>query len=370
MKIFFDHQAFVGAKYGGIARYFFELMKAMSHRQEVDFELSVKITNNEYLKGSPFGKSLRYDAFSNNLRLNQILSVVNRIYSIARLRKQNFDIFHPTYYHTYFLNHIGSKPMVLTFHDVLSEKYKTRFPVLGEGLTEVKQKLLHRADAVIAISEATKRGILEYFEVDESKIKVIPLGNYFSGLEGVVQPNLQLPPRYVLFVGKREYYKNFERFFEAMVPVLKKDDTLSLVCGGGGGFTEQEKYMFCSNGLEKQIVYQSIFDDTTLRQLYANAQAFVFPSLMEGFGLPILEAMSSNCPVIATKGTSFDEIAADAAVYFEAENSESIREAIERVIYDAELQTQMRQKGAQRVPIFKPETTLLKTLEVYQNLTV
>ena len=89
---------------------------------------------------------------------------------------------------------------------------------------------------------------------------------------------------------------------------------------------------------------------------------------MEGFGLPILEAMSCGCPVAATTGTSFDEIAQDAAVYFEAENKESIRAAVEKVGYDETLQQTMRQRGYERVPLFRAETTAQKTLEVYKAL--
>lgn len=120
--------------------------------------------------------------------------------------------------------------------------------------------------------------------------------------------------------------------------------------------------------LERQVEYHPIVDDSTLGQLYGKAQVFVFPSLMEGFGLPVLEAMSCGCPVALTTGTSFDEIAEDAAVYFEPEQIDSIKAAIEQVVYNDTLQNSMRLRGYERVPLFKAETTAQRTLEAYKEL--
>ncbi len=368
MKVLYDHQTFTGSQYGGISRYFYELMNAFAGRQDIEFELSLKFSNSEYLRDVNYSHPVRYQHFANNLRANQLFSRINRFYSSTKLCLGNFDIFHPTYYHSYFLDKVGKKPMVLTFHDVLSEKYGSMFPVLGEGLSELKQQLLQRADVVISVSEATKRGILEYFEVDESKIKVVPLGNYLDKPTLVGLKTLNLPERYVLYVGKRDYYKNFTAFLEAMTPILLKDKDLRLVCGGGGNFSEEEKRMINEAGIANQVLFQPILDDNTLVQLYERAQVFVFPSLMEGFGLPVLEAMSCGCPVAVTTGTSFDEIAEEAGVYFEAENKESIKAAVEKVIYDGPLQDQMRKRGYERVPLFQAETTAKKTLETYKEL--
>jgi glycosyltransferase involved in cell wall biosynthesis len=368
MKVLYDHQTFTGTQYGGISRYFYELMNAFAGCPDIEFELALKFSNNEYLRDANYSHPVRYQQFANNPRVNQLFSRLNRLYSSTKLSLGNFDIFHPTYYHSYFLDKVGKKPMVLTFHDVLSEKYGKMFPVLGEGLSDLKQKLLKRADIVISVSEATKRGILEYFDVDETKIKVVPLGNYLDKPALVGQKTLTLPERYVLFVGKRDYYKNFDTFLVAMASILLKDRDLHLVCAGGGKFSNEEMRAINEAGVQKQVLFHPIFDDPTLVQLYERAQLFVFPSLMEGFGLPVLEAMSCGCPVAVTTGTSFDEIADEAGVYFEAENKDSIKDTIEKVVYSQTLQGQMRQRGYERVPLFKAETTAKQTLEVYKEL--
>lgn len=368
MKVLYDHQTFTGTQYGGISRYFYELMNAFEGRKDIEFELSLKFSNNEYLRDVSYSHPIGYQKLANNLRANQVVSRINRLYSSTKLSLGNFDIFHPTYYHSYFLDKVGKKPLVLTFHDVLSEKFGKTYPVLGEGLSELKQRLLRRADVVISVSEATKRGILEYFDIDETKIKVIPLGTYLTKPILATELTQVLPKRYILFVGRRDFYKNFDRFFEAITPILLKDTDLHLICAGGGDFIKEEKKAINLAKLERQVQYHPIVDDTTLAQLYGKAQVFVFPSLMEGFGLPVLEAMSCGCPTALTTGTSFNEIAEEAAVYFEPERTDSIKAAIERVVYDDSLQNSMRLRGYERVPLFKAETTAQQTLEAYKEL--
>lgn len=368
MKVLYDHQTFTGTQYGGISRYFYELMNSFEDRKDIEFELSLKFSNNEYLRNVSYSNPIGYQKFANNLRVNQVVSRINRLYSSTKLSLGNFDIFHPTYYHSYFLDKVEKKPLVLTFHDVLSEKFGETYPVLGEGLSELKQRLLRRADVVISVSEATKRGILDYFDVEETKIKVIPLGNYLAKPSFTEDSPQTLPKRYILFVGRRDFYKNFVRFFEAVTPILLKDKELQLICAGGGDFILEEKQVISLAKLETQVHYYPIVNDNTLVQLYRKAQVFVFPSLMEGFGLPVLEAMSCGCPTALTKGTSFDEIAEDAAVYFEAECTDSIKAAIERVIYDDTLQNSMRLQGYERLPLFKAENTAQQTLEAYKEL--
>jgi len=368
MKILYDHQTFTGTQYGGISRYFYELMNVFEGQEEIAFELSLTFSNNEYLKNAAFSSHIGYGRFAHNKRVNQAVSMINRLCSLSKLSSGQFDVFHPTYYHSYFLEKLEKKPLALTFHDVLSEKYGDIYPVLGKGLTELKQRLLHRADVVIAVSEATKRGILEYFQVDESKIKVIPLGSYLVEPTTTSHPPLILPEQYILFVGNRSFYKNFDLFFEAITPILLKDKDLHLVCAGGGDFSYQEIAAIGRAGLQKHVIYQEIHDDSTVGQLYAKARVFVFPSLMEGFGLPILEAMSSGCPVVATAGTSFDEIANDAAIYFDAEKSDSIQTSVTRVVYDEDLRSKMQSRGYERVPLFRAENTAKQTVEVYKEL--
>jgi glycosyltransferase involved in cell wall biosynthesis len=369
MKVLYDHQTFTGTTFGGVSRYFAELMNQFSKRDDISFDLALRFSNNEYLREAAYTKPIAYRRLANNFRANQFFSLINRRNSILKLQTGDYDLFHPTYYHRYFMNKVNGKPIVLTFHDALSERFGKVYPELGEHLSLLKQQLFNRADAVISVSEASKREMLRYFDVDPAKIRVIHLGNYLNPSLTQPQPNrLKLAERYVLFVGKRDLYKNFDRLFEAMVPIMQKDLDLQFVCAGGGHFTPNESAVFDKNKLSKRVVYRPIHDDATLAELYRRAQLFVFPSLMEGFGLPTLEAMSCGCPVVVSTGTSFTEIAEDAAAYFEPESVDSINYTIEKVLSNSALRQQMRQKGLTRVPLFSAEKTALETLQVYKGL--
>lgn len=369
MKILYDHQTFTGSLYGGVSRYFCDLMHSFSQRNDVSFELSLLFSNNEYLKDVPYIKPTPYSFLSNYLTVNQIASFANRAYSNHKIKQGHFDILHPTYYHPYFLKNSTNKPVVITFHDALSEKFGTVYPDLGQHLTQRKKQCLARADAVIAISEATKREILQYFDIDESKITVIPHGNPFS--ETAIAhyvPQLQLPERYVLYVGNRKLYKNFDLFIAAMLPILRKDNGLKIVCASSEKFDKAENELFQKYNITDKVEQIPIKNDGTLIELYKRARLFVYPSLMEGFGLPILEAMSCGCPIVASNGTSFNEIAEDAAVYFDATNSESMSYGIESVLFDEEKTTQMSRKGIEKAAHFTLQKTAEATLNLYLSL--
>ena len=156
MKVLYDHQSFTGLTYGGVSRYFFDLMRSFARRQDIEFELSLRLSNNEYLDQASFSRHLRYRGLAQFGNVNRVASVLNRLHSLSRIRAGQFDVFHPTYYHRYFLNSLGAKPFVLTFHDAASERFGDIYPDLGEGLYEVKKKLIQRADAVVTVSDFSR----------------------------------------------------------------------------------------------------------------------------------------------------------------------------------------------------------------------
>ncbi|HEY0108199.1 MAG TPA: glycosyltransferase family 1 protein, partial [Fibrella sp.] len=284
MKVLYDHQAFTGMTYGGVTRYFYELMQAYAHRDDIDFELSLQFSNNEYLDKASFSSHRRY-GFSHWRNVSRLASAVNRLYSNQRVRTGDYSVFHPTYYHNYFLRNLGNKPLVVTFHDATSERYSKQYPDVGEHLSEAKKIQLTRADKIIAVSEFSKQEILRFFPVAEEKIEVIHLGTAFSQQRAYV-PTVPDAHPYLLYVGKRGLYKNFDGFFRAIQPVLRQHPNLHLICGGGGAFSASEKETFQAAGFEKRVHYRSI-TDLSLYELYHQAEAFVFPSLNEGFGIPV-----------------------------------------------------------------------------------
>ncbi len=366
MKVLYDHQAFTGKRYGGISRYFYELMSYYADSQTLDFDLALAFSNNAYLEGAEFSKHHTFPHFLGYTRTNRLMSLMNRRNSTRIIKAGEYDLFHPTFYHRYFLDQLGSKPFVLTFHDCTSEKFHHLYPSLGGDQHWLKQHLLQKATRVIAISHSTKNDLLEYFDVDESKVDVIYHCTNFSEEQVISEAKIDVPEQYLLFVGDRLDYKNFDLFIKAITPLLKKEKDLQVVCAGGRPFTQRELAHLTELDVVSKVRYHEIYDDATLGALYKNATAFAFPSLNEGFGLPILEAFAFDCPVLVSDNSCFPEIAGDAARYFDPTDAESMLASVEEVLGSTKLRQQMTKRGAVRLRDFSKETMALQTLDCYK----
>jgi glycosyltransferase involved in cell wall biosynthesis len=367
MKILFDHQAFNGLKFGGISRYFHNLMEFYDGRTDIDFDLALWFSNNYYIQHSNFSSHIKYEQFSGSKNVNRAFSLLNRMNSTRMLEKGDFDIFHPTFYHQYFLKNLNKKPFVLTFHDVTNEKFHQNFAEIGGDLSKLKQKLLNKADIVIAVSQNTKNDIIEYFNISEEKIKVIHLGTTLGNAPMVSETMLDtLPKNYLLYVGNRDAFKNFEFFLRNAGEVMKKFPEIQIVCAGAGIFSRKEFQLIESL---KRVQHFPVIIDDMFYPIYKNAIAFVFPSLYEGFGIPVIEAFTSGCPALLSNQGSLPEIGGNAALYFDPKNSEEFQVQLYKVLIDSDLRKKMVIKGNERIKLFSCEKTALETLDVYKSLT-
>lgn len=366
MKILYDHQCFVQQKYGGVSRYHYQLIKELNKLPNVDAKLSLKYSNNFYINED---KSFKVKRFFPNHKFyfkRTILDYINRIYTNKDLDKGDYDIFHPTYFNPYFLKHINKKPFVLTIYDCIHEKYPVIINSIDKTL-ENKKFLLSKASLILAISNSTKNDLIQLYNIPPEKIEVTYLAASIN--KSLTSPNLtvDLPKNYILFVGNRDYYKNFKTFILAVEPLLKEHKDLFLICAGGSVFTNAEKNFFHYKKLENNILYKDA-DDVTLATLYANALAFIFPTLYEGFGIPALEAMNCNCPVVMSNSSSLPEVGGDAAIYFDPQKIDDIREKIASVIFNDELREDLIKKAALQRNKFSFKETALKTKQVYERL--
>lgn len=364
MKIQYDYQAFSFQKYGGVSRYFYELVNNFSKNKDMQIKTPLVLSNNYYIADRKLIKHKNFFPNQDFRGRQKIISKINKLYSIEQIKKKDFDIFHPTYYDPYFLEDIGDRPFVLTVHDMIHEKFSDYFNA-NDNTSRNKKLLSEKASKIIAVSEHTKKDLIEIFDTKPSKIKVIYHGNYMISNNSIL--NTAIPNRYILFVGTRSGYKNFDSFISAVARLLNDDLGLSIVCAGGEKFNSNELSL-----LDKLSISSSVFqynlDDNALAALYRQAELFVFPSLYEGFGIPILEAYASDCPVVCSDTSSLPEVAGSAAVYFDPMDVESIFCAVSEVLNDSSLQQKLIENGREQLKRFSWAKTAQETKKVYENI--
>jgi glycosyltransferase involved in cell wall biosynthesis len=370
-KIIIDPQIFILQDFGGISRYFIELCNQFEQTNKIKVILPILYTDNLYYKDSRYFQ----ESFQNKNHLLIRFSKIFRPFIPRKLKRksinrtadlldnQKFDLFIPTYYDPYFLTHLKNKPFVLTVHDMIHELYPQYFDD-ADIVIKSKSALIARATKIIAVSENTKKDLLNiYPNVDPKKVEVIYLAHTINDGSSVKIKNI--PEQYILFVGKRDVYKNFFFFLEAVTPILKEKPDLYVFCAGGNPFTKEELIIINNLGIAKQLL-QKNFYDIELTAYYKNALCFVFPSEYEGFGIPILESMASGCPVVLTNYSSFPEIAGDAGIYFELNNKTDLRNKVISAISDSTFRQSHIFKGITQASKFSWKKTAEATLNVYQ----
>lgn len=364
MKILYDHQIFSFQRFGGISRYFTELMEGIAQSGEATPILPFPFNANEYLSHSSFSRPwLTYRGNCRHLR--QLACLANRKASSRALAKGGFDIFHPTYYEDYFLDRHAHGPMVLTVVDMTPEMLPEYFEANPH---RDKKKLALAASAIIAISHNTKKDIVSVYGIDPGRIQVIHLASsILPGGAWQVPKNLSLPSQYLLFVGARERYKNFALFSKAAAKIMNRRPELSLVCVGGGPFRTDDLEAFQKTALQHRVHWLDV-GEHDLPAIFAHARVFVFPSLYEGFGIPIIESFNCRCKVALSNRSCFPEIALDAALYFDPLNVESMCESIEKLLDDKLLGAKQVEQGLRRARDFSWRQMTRQTMEVYRSL--
>jgi glycosyltransferase involved in cell wall biosynthesis len=296
---------------------------------------------------------------------------IYRPVSRARAWAMRPGVFHSSYYTSPYWP--GMK-VVVTVYDFIHE----RFPELlsdADSLIPQKRRVIESADAVVAISHSTKDDILTYTDADESKIVVIHpgvsdtlLGHFSSKVDGdCLCANGELGNPYWLHVGSRTLYKNFETLLRAFLRVAPQTGGYLLAVGGNSELESWQDDLLKGSHLEHRVRLCSAAHDRCLAPAYSGAAAFVFPSLVEGFGLPILEAMACGAPVICSDIAVFREVAADAALYFDPCDDEALADAMTRVL-DGSVRQGMVERGLGRAREFSWDTAARKLVGVYNSL--
>lgn len=370
MQVAFDHQVFLLQEYGGISRYICGLAGGLVNlHADVEAKIVAPLHYNAHLQVLSGVQVLgrRVPRIRHSLRFVYGLS---ELATCAYLRVLNPDIVHETYYSS---DSVAPRncPTVVTVYDMIVERFPSMFSLDNPG-TALKRATVERASHVICISENTKRDLIELFDYPGEKISVVYLGyDKFSTLTS--QPpggefdDLGSKP-FLLYVGSRAEYKNFHSLLRALALSRRIQEDFVLVCFGGGVFSSNERVLIDQlNFSEGQIIHIGGGDDT-LAYLYANATAFVYPTLYEGFGIPPLEAMSLGCPVLCGMTSSLPEVAGDAAQYFDPARVDSILDAIEQVVESSSTREMLITKGRIQCELFSWARCAEDTLKVYKCL--
>lgn len=354
MKILFDHQAFQQI-IGGVSRYYVETIKHLN--EGIEREVAVRYSRNLYIKEILPGIKYPFGNFYIPFK-RRIIRQQNLNYAISRLKNSTYDIFHATFDDSYFLPYLKT-PFVISVHDLIPESEPDKWPT---GWLECRKQVFLKANHIICPSNFTKKELLQFYpNLDISKISVI-----YHGYEQKVSIKANRKSKnYIIFIGGRKGYKNFERFVKACAPLLHENMDLKLFCTGEK-FTKEEVQLLAKLKIWNKVIQKKV-SDVELRNLYKNALLFVFPSLKEGFGIPILEAWGNGCPVALSDTGPFPEIAGDAAEYFDPMDEGDIQNCIRNILSDKGLRNNLIRKGENRLKLFSWEHSSLEHERIYHQ---
>jgi len=264
-------------------------------------------------------------------------------------------------------------PTVLTVHDLIFRHLPEHHKPLNRWYLNLTMPLYcRRASHIIAISECTERDLITAYGLPPEKITVIyeaadpRFGPRPPKVVAAARTRYGLPDRYLLFVGTIEPRKNLARLLAAFERIHAERLSDALVIVGKRGWLYDDFFARLEQSSARDaVILPGYVPNDDLPTIYAGAQALVFPSLYEGFGLPVLEAMACGTPVVASNASSLPEVGGSAALYFSPTQVEAMVEAVCRLLRDADLRGSMRTEGLNRAAEFSWRSTAAKTRTVY-----
>ena len=405
MRIAFDHQAFCLQKIGGISRYFCRLAEQLEQTKPADdVGVFAPLYRNQYLRELSKNVVHGYSVNDYPAKTAGLLVKANGWLAKPQIKGWKPDVVHETYF-----SQNGSAPkacpVVLTVFDMIPEleaiasqaKLGTTTDQTAE-FASAKRVAVQRADHIICISEHTRGDLLKLYQVPEKKVSVVYLGceavneqsdaanttinarrdiksteatsidtSTNTSTKHDTSRTIQSRP-YLLYVGLREGYKNFEQLLRAIAQAPALLAEFEVLAFGGGALTTAEQQIISTLGFKPTQVRQQAGNDIALNEAYQNAAAFVYPSAYEGFGLPPLEAMARNCPVISSNTSSMPEVIGSAGEYFDPQSIDSISHAIEAVVFSKDRTQELIKLGRERVKRFTWQSCAQETRAIYQSV--
>lgn len=356
----------------GIGRYTRQLLAALSARTD-DIAYHVYYSGGGQLAGRlpPLHPRFRVRALPVSDRITNLLWHRFRLPIPAQLITGSFDVFHSP---DFTLPPTLGKPAILTIHDLAFLRLpECAYPTLRAYLERVVPRSVARADRIIAVSESTKRDLITLLNVPPEQVTVVleGVGPQFRPvepeiIEGALEA-LGIQGPYMLCVATLEPRKNYVRLLEAYACLRQRGVSLLLVIVGALGWLYEPMFNRLRQlGLEEHVVFLQP-DDASLAALYSGAEAFVYPSLYEGFGIPPLEALACGAAVACSNTSSLPEVVGDAALTFDPLDTEQIVEAVSKILSDDTLRVRLKAAAPVQAARFSWERAAEETIQVYRE---
>lgn len=354
----------------GVSVYTSSLLKYFSKKANIDLQFRVYLKHkpNDYLPVS--SAFFRYEIVRGKFFWSQIFLPA------ALFLKRGIDVFFsPAHYTPRFC----PVPIVTTIHDLSYFYYPNEFLKKDlYKLTNWTKRAVNTAAKIIAVSKNTKKDLMKFYQISDDKIETV-----YNGFEKT--HNLQMDPsyqkdffekwgltigNYLLYVGTLQPRKNIATLLYSFQKIRVANPNMKLVLVGRKGWLYEEIYRKTKElDLQNSVLFTGYLLDDEVTLLYKNALCFIMPSFYEGFGIPILEAMSFNCPVISSFTSSLPEIGGDACLYFDPNNKDGLAEKIHILICNETLRKELVKKGRERIKQFSWEKCAEQTLEIIRNTT-
>ena len=370
--VFMDDQAFLMQPAGGISRYFCMLAEEQARTQRIHVHLFGGISANLHLheiSANPFLHPTRCRR-RDRWRINALLARISRVWrrrTFAAVRR-HFPrvVYHPSFYAVDPWIAARADATVVTFFDMIPEWLAQQAPTERPSrLLAQKRTAARQAQAILAISHATRADVLKFYPELRAPIVVTHLASRLDAIAktpGPVSAPL-FPQRYFLMVGNRHGYKNGLTVLRAFAQLATNTD-VELIAFGGEPLSADERVVLQEN--QAALRWRQVSgNDQLLAAYYGHAIGLVYPSSYEGFGLPILEAMQLGCPVITAANSSLPEVGGDAAIYVNPDNISELAGAMSRLLETEDYRKDLIIRGRKQTARFSWEETARLTLEAY-----
>jgi glycosyltransferase involved in cell wall biosynthesis len=372
--VFFDEQAFLMQRAGGISRYITSIATELSKTGEIDVCIFGGFHRNVHLRETAETPSLTIHGLlrKDPWRINSLCASASRMWRKRLFRKLRREyrtlIYHPSYYEVDPILASRADATVVTFHDMIPEWLALNNPSgKASKLPSIKKNAADLASLILANSEATKGDIFSSYPELRKPVLVTYLASHLPEDQETRHP---LPAiagsRYFLTVGNRGGYKRGDSLIRAFTHLSKSQHGIMLVSFGGEELLPEEETLLREHGLMDRW-HHLRGDDALLASCYRHATALVYPSEFEGFGLPVLEAMSMGCPVITSRQKSIPEVGGEAVLYIDPDDVPEISRTMKDLLTSPEKRTDLITRGLARSKEFTWRKTALQTLDSYKS---